>query len=167
MIVDNIDNIKYDTYAEKARAILYDDNMNIYIMEINESMQLPGGGVEKFENYHETIIRELDEEIGLTVDSIDELGTLNFYHENFPCLKNNYVCDRRVNKVHFFYKNITGIELHETKRTPFEIENNMMLKIIPQDELLTLLDKPSKNDYKKFMAIEVRAALDLFNKKIK
>lgn len=164
MLVTNIKDVNYDSYLEKARAILIDKDNFIYTSVINESIQLPGGTVENGEDYHLTIIRELKEEVGLEIDSIDEVGELNFYHTDFPSFRTEGLSNR-LNKLHLFFKDITDIPFGDRLLTEYEKSSNMEIIKYKLEDLEKELEKSSDNPYKTFMAEEVKEAIELARKK--
>lgn len=159
MLVENINLNEYDTMVEKARAILIDENDKIIICEIAESLSLPGGSVEQNEDYHKTIIRELEEEVGVILSNIEEITTLYYKHENFPNLKNGGI-GTRLNIVHYFYSRIKDIHTVPTKYTDYERDNHMTVKKYTYSELCELIKLPSNNSYKKFMDFELISILE-------
>lgn len=165
MILKTIENIKCDTLEEKARGILIDEDNNLYLSNISDSYLFPGGGVEDEEDYHTTIIRELNEEVGIKLDSLEEIGTIIHYHENFPNLKRDkndalYI-NNRINIIHYFFKRVNSRQFGETHYTEYEINNNLTIKKIKLKELMEILNQPSENAYKKFTDEETIAALKL------
>ena len=169
MILKTIENIKYDTLEEKSRGILIDEFNNFYLCNINESYLFPGGGVEEGEDYHDTILRELSEEVGITLDSIEEIGTIIHYHEDFPNLKKDkddplYI-NNRVNIIHYFYKRVNSLDFKEVHYTDYEISHNLTIKKFQYDELISVLNKKKQDDYSKFTDEETKAALELAKSK--
>lgn len=165
MILKTIENVKYDTLEEKARGILSDENNNLYLSNMSETYMFPGGGVEDGEDYHQTILRELNEEVGINLDSLEEIGTIIHYHEKFPNLKRDktdplYI-NNRVNIIHYFFKRVNHQQFGNPHYTEYEINNNLTIKKIKPQELLQILKEESTNTYKKFTDEETIAALNL------
>lgn len=165
MILKTIENIKYDVLEEKARGILIDENDYLYLSNISDSYLFPGGGVEEGEDYHETIKRELKEETGITLDSLEEIGTIIHYHENFPNLKKdkndpNYISNR-INVIHYFFKGVKSNEFGKTHYTEYELNNHLTVKKLKYEELIKVLNQYDENTYKVFTSEETLAALKL------
>lgn len=165
MIVKNIDNIKYDTLIKKARGILIDENDYLYVSKINDSYLFPGGGVEDGESDDETILRELEEEVGIKLDNLISLGTIIHYHEKFPNLKidkNNV--SNRINIIHYYFKKINSKDVGKPHYTEYELNNNLTIVKIKLDDLMKLITTHSEG-YKVYTDEEILAALNLAKNK--
>lgn len=149
------------TYMEKARALIVTNDNKILVTHLGNSITLPGGTVEQNEDYHKTIIREIEEEVGLVINDFEEIITINHYHENFPNLKSKTISNRN-NEVHYFYKKIDKYEPNEQKLTNYERENNLEVLEYSYDEIIDFINSPSDDEYKKFMSDELLTILDYF-----
>lgn len=149
----------YDSYVKKSRALIIDKEKNILICEINESLSLPGGSIENNETPREAIIREIEEEVGITLENFEEVVTLKHYHEDFPYLK---VGGRgnRISEVHYFYKEIEEYIPGNSHLTDYETREHLKIIKIKLNDLLRKLDEPSSNFYKKYMSEETKEILD-------
>jgi len=82
---ENVSEEEVNTYRvrEAARAIVLDkeDKIALIYSTNNEYYKLPGGGVEKDENYKEALRRECLEEIGCDIEIINELGSIVEYRK--------------------------------------------------------------------------------------
>lgn len=65
-------------YRVSAKALVFDENKNILIIRENRGWELPGGGIEQGESPQETIEREMKEECGFTIESIDDNPSLTW-----------------------------------------------------------------------------------------
>lgn len=140
MVVKSLDNLKYDTFREKARALILDENNKIILTEIEGSYVLPGGKVEKGEDLFVTIKRELAEEIGLIIDDIDYLITFTHYHEAYmEAIKKVKIS--RVNINHYYFKRIKSSDLKENNPTDFELEHHMHVKIMTYEEIMGKIEE--------------------------
>jgi 8-oxo-dGTP pyrophosphatase MutT (NUDIX family) len=71
-----------------ARAIVFDDSALLYFVRIDRNdefgkgilIETSGGGVERGEDLHSAIMRELQEELGVTVEILCKLGTVSDYY---------------------------------------------------------------------------------------
>lgn len=92
----------YNHTRSIVRAVVYNDKFEVALNYLlgddrfghRDYYELPGGGVEKGETLLEAINRELKEELGATVDNIEEIGRgVDFY--NLIYRRNNnhfYLC---------------------------------------------------------------------------
>lgn len=93
----NLENVS-ETEAEKfrireaARAIVFDENNLVALIHStkNRYYKLPGGGVEKGENYETALKRECQEEIGCEVEILSELGTIVEYRKKCSLKQTSY-----------------------------------------------------------------------------
>ena len=87
----------------------------------------PGGGSEKDENYEQTLLREIKEEIGFDVEIIDQVGLTIEYINSWS----------RIHLHYYFWAETTG---HEKELTHTEKEKNDGL-IVQWYDLETLIQK--------------------------
>ena len=76
--------VKFEV-REAVRAIVYDKNGNIAILNVSKQHyhKLPGGGVEKGEDLHIALKRECQEELGCDIEIIGEVGEIIEYRKMF------------------------------------------------------------------------------------
>lgn len=105
-IDDQYPNNGYNHTRNIVRGIIYNDNYEIALMKVycqddfglRDLYETPGGGVEKGETLIEALHREIAEELGLTINHIEEIGRIvDFY--NLIYRKNNN---------HYFLAHING-----------------------------------------------------------
>ena len=163
MILNNIDNYRYDKYEKKVRAILIDEDNYIYVTHMNTSITFPGGTVENSENIEESIAREIKEEVGITNLKFKYLGSLIFYHEKFPNLKEKPISfSTRVNEIHYFYSKINSKDIGVQDLTDFERESKLKIEKHKLSDLINKLNEENNDLYAKFMKEETLAAIDLY-----
>lgn len=71
-----------------ARAVVFDDSGYFYFVRAERDddfgkatiVETSGGGVEKGEELHDAIVRELKEELGVTVDVLCKIGVVSDYY---------------------------------------------------------------------------------------
>ena len=111
----------YNHTRNIVRAVVYNDNFEIVLMKVHcfddfgerDLYETPGGGVEKGETLLEALHREIGEELGATIDKVEEIGRIEDYY-NLIYRKNNN---------HYFLAHISGkVTQHWTdlEKTLFE-----------------------------------------------
>lgn len=100
------------------RAIIEKDGK--YSMQLSRKgeYKIPGGGVEENETFTETLIREVEEEVGLIVkpETIEPIGEILELREDKMCKGQKYVCHS------YFYKCEVEEKEIPTRMTASEIE---------------------------------------------
>lgn len=100
------------------RAIIEKDGK--YSMQLSRKgeYKIPGGGVEENETFTETLIREVEEEVGLIVkpETIEPIGEILEMREDKMCKGQKYVCHS------YFYKCEVEEKEIPTRMTASEIE---------------------------------------------
>lgn len=67
----NLNENEIDETVTRLKAFLVNSNNELYYAISNGGVQLPGGHVEKDEEYTETIKREIQEEVGITLEDLE------------------------------------------------------------------------------------------------
>ena len=89
----------YNHTRKIVRGIVYNDNFEIALIRIHNTdifgerdlLETPGGGVEKGETLLDGFKREIKEEIGATIDNIEEIGrVVDFYNLIYRRNNNHY-----------------------------------------------------------------------------
>ena len=141
---------KYDTYMEKARAVIFNSENKLYVCNLNDSLILPGGGIKPEELPKEALKRELKEELGVTNFDIQELVTIDYKHVNFPKYKSEGF-ENRLNRVHYFLVTLNNqIDLTNNSFTNYELQHNIKIELYLLEELLEKANDFSDNKWKKF-----------------
>ncbi len=102
-----------------ARAVVFDDDGYFYFVQVDRDddfgraicIETAGGGVENGENPDVAIIRELQEELGATVEVVCKIGVVSDYYNLIKRhnINNYYLC--RV--ISFGEKHMTEDEIHQ------------------------------------------------------
>ena len=157
MLIQNINNLKYDSYVRKARVLIKDKEDKIVLVKIEGTYVLPGGTVEDGEDTKVAALRELEEEVGLYINDCEFLTTITHYHENFPCLKTNEI-GRRINKIDYYYADLDEENLKESHPTDFEKTHDIKVLRVTSEELNELFGA-ERGSFKSFMDEELSSII--------
>jgi ADP-ribose pyrophosphatase YjhB (NUDIX family) len=83
---------------EAARAIVFDSENLVALLHSKKFnyYKLPGGGIEKGEDYETALKRECQEEIGCSVEVLDELGMIVEYRRKYTLKQTSYCYTAKV-----------------------------------------------------------------------
>lgn len=165
IIVNTTSNELYDSIRYKARAIITNENNKIYIMNMNNSFNLPGGTFEKGENPDTTIKRELYEELGLKDINPIPFMCFKFYHDDFPMDDGKHY-DKRLNVISCYLIKINSNDIGESHFTDYEIEHNDQVECHTIDEIIDLLGMRNDNVWKPFTDKELTYILKEYKRNI-
>ncbi len=161
---DNLEKKDIKTKIHKVRAIIYSKKGKIYITNMDNSYNLPGGHVENKEDIKDALKRELEEELGIKVlkKEMNYIGNYIFYHKDFPGEKGKV---NRENNVDLFYiLEPKEINLEHIKLTNYEKHYHFQLMECSVEEILKLLQEKNANEYKNFTDIELKICIEEFIK---
>lgn len=165
VIINTTSNDLYDSKQDKARAIVIDEDNMIYIMNMDNSFNLPGGTKDGDELPIITIKRELNEELGLTNINPIPFKVFKFYHEHFPS-DDGENFDKRLNVVTVYVLHINSTDLGESKFTDYEINHHDKIEKHTIDEIIELLKIRNNNVWKPFTDKEITIILKEYKKEI-
>lgn len=114
-----------------SRAVAFDNDGKVALVysEKNNYHKLPGGGVEDGEDFQTAMQRELLEEIGCTVENIEELGIIEEYRNKIGLHQTSYCYTAQV------------IKKDTPKLEPNEIIERYMTKWLDLDIAIEILEK--------------------------
>ena len=161
---DHLEKNDIKTKIHKVRAIIFNIEGKIYITNMDDSYNLPGGHVENKEDIKSTLKRELKEELGIEVHKkeMQYIGNYVFYHKDFPGIQEKV---NRENNVDLFYiLKPKEIELNRVKLTNYEKHYHFCLLECTEKEIKDLLRKQNDNEYKKFTDVELSVLINEFIK---
>ena len=121
-----------------ARTILFNDAGEIALLFVskNNYHKLPGGGVESGEDLSTTLEREVLEEVGAEIDTLGEIGIIIEYRDEGELLQISYC-----------YYSCTKGELNKPSFTECEVSNGFRLKWVSPDNVVSIIEKDSPNNY--------------------
>ena len=162
-IIINDDNLKIDDIEKikkKARAILIKDN-KILVGVYSDVVMLPGGGAEKGEDIHDTLIRELEEETGIkyNIEDFNESFNITCYQKDYPTRSGKYV--NRLVSTYYFIGEFKGIDLDKINLTDEEQSVDFKIDFFTKEELRDRLYKESTNPRKPFFDREMEELLNI------
>jgi ADP-ribose pyrophosphatase YjhB (NUDIX family) len=123
---------------EAARAIVTRDDDKIAILSVSKYKyhKLPGGGLEEGEDVKSTLIREVKEETGCSVEILRDIGKTIEYKDDYGQKSISYCY---LTKVTSYGK--------ELKFTDVEISSGFELIWIDIDNAINLFEKDNPSDY--------------------
>ncbi len=88
----NEDNIPGWKYREAARAVVFDPENRVGLLHVTKDhyYKLPGGGVEEGEDIKIALDRECEEELGVQVEVLKEIGIIIEYRARFQLHQTSY-----------------------------------------------------------------------------
>lgn len=166
MLVNNADLKKEElnSFAHKVRAIVFNEEGKLYITNMNDSFNLPGGRLEHSEKLVDSLIRELKEELGISLSAKDVqyIGNFIFWHKDFP---NGKKVVNRENKVDLFLvKTPQKVKNSNIKLTNYEKHYNFKLQLNKLGEIKDLIRSKTNNVYKKFTDVELKTLVEAYLK---
>lgn len=126
------DEVKKYSIRRASRAIVFDENKLIALLNVSKEKyyKLPGGGVEKLEDFKKALKRECFEEIGSNIDIIAELGSIVEYRKSFNLKQISYC----------YIARLKG-KKEESSFTKKELRQGFNSIWLPYDEALSVLSK--------------------------
>lgn len=115
---------------EAVRAVVIDENNQVALLHVTKHQfyKLPGGGVEKTEDYPQALQRECQEEIGCSVEVLGEVGSIIEYRK-FCSLKQISFC---------YFARVLG-EKGAPQFMADEIEDGFSPVWVPYEEAVALM----------------------------
>ncbi len=159
----NINPKELNSYLHKVRVVLFNPQNELFITDMNGSYNLPGGTVEKEENPKVALIRELKEELGLSIlkEDLIFVDTFHFYHPNFP-EKDGTIVNRENEIDLFVLKTTQTYHPTLTTLTLYEQKNNFTIKFVSLNNIPMLIKETSSNNYKKITDIELSVLINKY-----
>ena len=147
--------------GNKVRAILVSDD-KILVSHYGGVMLLPGGSIDKGESENEAIIRELQEETGITykISELRKVLSLKYYQPNYPTREKTKI--NRLMTTNYFLGQFKGIDLSKVNRTEKEKKDNFSLELLTYDEIINKLNIGNDNPRREYFDRELKEILNVY-----
>lgn len=167
---DNLKDEEVDTITTRVKVFLLNSKNEILIATTNDGcIQLPGGHQEGNEDLNSTIIREIKEETGITIDPKDisePFFAKKYYVRNY---KDTHI--NRLSQIYYFLirtnKTYDSINIHLTEH---EKSNGFRILSIPLEDLENRLIETEQNnsvEINRVIAKETNIALHILLENLK
>lgn len=139
-IVYNYDNLKekdINRISRRAKAIIKNSKNEILLACVNNNYHLPGGHLEKNENYEECLVREIKEELGVDIPlrKRSPILTITYYNKDYPSIGINSKTIAHYYEVKSeIIPNFMNISLTED-----EIKGNFKLQYVEESKIIDFL----------------------------
>lgn len=155
MILDFKDYTEGTVYARiAARAIVHFDDKYLFVKGIDGDLKFPGGGMEEGETIIETLIREVKEETGYTVDeSRLSVKPRYFVHE-----MGKGAIDDKLIMDSYYYDCYVNEGMHFLNEADFETETGYHPVWITLDEMISANEKCTDRELLKWVKRELMIA---------
>ena len=136
--------INYDSISDKfpisVKSILFEDERVLLIKNERDEWDLPGGKIEKNENVTETLLREIKEELNITIDNYNILNAKKYLFRKQEIILIVYYSKItnddpiKLSFENFDYNFYSYNELNKLKLTPWakdslvEFKNKILIK---------------------------------------
>ncbi len=161
---DSLEREEINSRVHKVRAVIQDYNGNIYVTNMDDSYNLPGGRVENKEDLKKALKRELKEELGINVTygEMEYVGNIIFWHKGFPGEKGVV---NRENNVDLFVIDVPKeVNMEKVKLTNYEKHYHFHLMECSLKQIDALLKEKNDNEYKNFIDVELDALIQEYKK---
>ncbi len=148
-------------YVERnsVRSVLLNSNNDVAIIYVAKGhyYKLPGGELEAGEDYTESLKRELLEAVGANIETVDSIGIVKAYRDDYEQLEISYA----------FLCKVVG-EIHMPNLTYAENEMDFECQWVPLADALTMISQYMGNNYMaKFVSVRDTMILNAAIDKIK
>lgn len=131
-------NIPHWEYRKAARAVVLDNENRIGLLHVSSKnyYKLPGGGIEEGEDIKIALDRECEEELGVQIEVLKEIGSIIEYRAQFKLHQTSYC---------FLAK--TSSDKNVPNFTDEEKSSGFKIVWVEPNEALQLLDLKQTSDY--------------------
>ena len=146
---NNLTDNEVDVTKLKVRALLSFGN-KLLVCNYSGVLMFPGGKLDPNEEVLDALLRELNEETGISYDkdSFKEFLLIDYYQKDYPTREEDVV--NRLVKTYYYTGKYNGIDENNMHISKSEIEGNLKLELLSiddiKDKLKDHVDNP-RNDY--------------------
>ena len=156
---NNLRDSDIDEIVTRTKALIINSKNEITLGYSHKTYQFPGGHLEKGESLKDCIIREIKEETGINISSVDKdpFVKITYYNKNYRGSGKN-----RKNEIYYFIINTDEVyNMDNSSLDDFEKEGDFSVKRIPLNTLeKTLISSINDNPINKIIVEEM---LEVFN----
>lgn len=144
---DKLKRSQIDEIVTRVKVFLVNSNNEILLANSNGGYQLPGGHVENEENLEDAVLREIQEETGITLDLnevIDPFYEVIHYSKNYKNTSKN----RMSNIIYYLVSSDKVPKLDKLNLTENEKKNNFSIEYIQFNEFEDKIRDTQENNQK-------------------
>ncbi len=150
-IVNNLANLideDINVTTDKVRALIINDNNEIFIIKYADIYMLPGGKLDDGENASLALKRELKEELGIDVDTQDmfPLMEITNYLKDYPVRNSNNTTNKKTKTTYYVIKGNYALDLKSNCLTKAEEQGLFTVYQTKLDDVKELLMRYSSTN---------------------
>lgn len=164
MVINNGELINYETEAKKARLLSIKDN-KVLMCYYDGFWMFPGGKLDKNETSEDAIKREISEELGITLNSVKELITVNTYAKNYPSRTEDKTINKKIKTTYFTTDEELTLYANERELSDKEKKGEFITGYIDIEKLIDIIDTCKMTEKQRVFANEVLIVLNYYLKR--
>ena len=138
---NKINENEIDITTNKVRALIIDSSNKILVIKYADIFMLPGGKVDKDEEYEKALIREINEELGIDFNIKELIPFIQFenYLKDYPIVNTNTKANKLNRTNYYIIKTDKKIDNSKLKLTEREKQNDFSVIQLELNELLDIV----------------------------
>lgn len=164
MIVNVGNPIKYVSFSRKVRLLSIKDN-KILLCNYNGFWMLPGGKIEDNETPEQALVREIEEELGIHINGLSELVTVNTYAENYESRTNDKIENKKIKTIYYQTDDEVNLDVKRKKLSEKEKEGKFITSYIDIDKFINIVNQSNLTDKQRLYADEVLRVINYYLKR--